>query len=198
VSEPLTWHEERRRLGDLRARPDNPRQIGEDEARRLVRSYGEYEQPVPMLVNPDGTLLDGHQRLDVWLAEYGPEFEVDVRIPSRPLTQREWQRLTVYLHRGATGSWDWDKLAAWDGDDMLEWGFDDLMLAELEHDAKRLEAMIEAAQEEEEIPEQSMELRPKTMARILVSVPIDLAADARAVLSELDDIDGIEILYSAN
>ncbi len=131
MAEPLTWHDDRKRLGDLTPRADNPRYIDEEGARRLVRSYAEYEQPWPLLVNPDGTLLDGHQRLSTWIEEYGEDFEVDVRIPSRPLTQKEWQRLTVLGHEGAKGEWDFGKLNDWglDTEELTDWGFD---AAELE------------------------------------------------------------------
>jgi len=41
------------------------------------------------------------------------------------LTEKERERLTVYLHRGATGEWDFDELANWDMSDLLTWGFEE-------------------------------------------------------------------------
>jgi len=51
--------------------------------------------------------------------------EVDVRVSSRPLTEKEREKLTVYLHKGATGDFDFDILAnEFELDDLLEWGFE--------------------------------------------------------------------------
>jgi hypothetical protein len=52
--------------------------------------------------------------------------------------------------------------------------------------------------EEAEIAEIMQTIKPKKMARILVSVPIDLAQDAKDILDELAEIEGIEIIYGAN
>jgi DNA modification methylase len=62
----------------------------------------------------------------VLAGQYGMDYEVDVRVASRELTERERQQLTVYLHRGATGDWDMDLLAnTFELDDLLVWGFDE-------------------------------------------------------------------------
>jgi len=52
--------------------------------------------------------------------------------------------------------------------------------------------------EEKEIRELSEQLKPKKMARILVSVPIDFASDVKEILDGLLSIEGIEIDYGAN
>ena len=38
--------------------------------------------------------------------------------------EAERERLTVLLHRGATGEWDWDLLGNFDFDELVQWGFD--------------------------------------------------------------------------
>ena len=66
--------------------------------------------------------------MKVWADAYG-DIEVDVRVSSRPLTEQERQKLTIYLEK-AKGEWDFDVMAnAFDVDDLLEWGFSE---AELE------------------------------------------------------------------
>lgn len=120
----LTWTNETRRLGDLRPQPDNPRQIKADQVKRLLESWQDYGQVETIAVGPDGEIYNGHQRLAVLLDKYGPEYEIAVRVASRPLAHKEWQRLTVILHRGAVGAWDWDTLAnEFEVDDLLDWGF---------------------------------------------------------------------------
>jgi len=46
------------------------------------------------------------------------------RLASRKLTEHEKQKLSVMLHKGAHGEWDWDALANWGlEEELLEWGF---------------------------------------------------------------------------
>ena len=121
----LTWRNETRRLGDLVPQPDNPRHIGEAQARRLKESREKFDQPQTIAIGPDDDVYDGHQRLKVWLPEWGPDLEVAVRVSSRPLTEGERKELVVLLHEGATGDWDWPKLEGWaEPEKLLEWGFD--------------------------------------------------------------------------
>ncbi|NLF03080.1 MAG: ParB N-terminal domain-containing protein, partial [Anaerolineales bacterium] len=122
----LTWTNEKRKLSDLVPWSRNPRQIRKAEAERLRQSLEEFGQIHPIAIAPDGTILDGHQRQQVWSAtkRFGPDYEVDVRVASRQLTEREHQKLVAILHAGAVGSWDWDALASWSTGDLAEWGFD--------------------------------------------------------------------------
>src|SRR3990172_4525959 len=56
---------------------------------------------------------------------HGADYEVDARVASRPLTEKQREKLTVYLHKGAAGEWDFDVLAnEFELDDLLDWGFD--------------------------------------------------------------------------
>ena len=119
----ITWTNEKRRLGDLIPWPRNPRMIKQDQGKRLVKSLEEFNQVEPIAIGPGNVLYNGHQRLNVWGAEYGADLEVDVRVASRPLTEKEREKLTVYLHKGAAGEWDWDMLSDFDIQDLLEWGF---------------------------------------------------------------------------
>ena len=119
----IIWTTETRKLSDLAPQEDNPRQIRKEQAQRLEQSWQDYGQVETMAVGPDGRIYNGHQRYYVLLASHGPEYEVDCRVASRPLTKREWQRLTVLLHEGAVGEWDFDTLANWDVDELVDWGF---------------------------------------------------------------------------
>jgi hypothetical protein len=86
-----------------------------------VETFGQVET---LAIGPQNELYNGHQRLSVLAGQYGMDYEVDVRVASRELTERERQQLTVYLHRGATGDFDFSELANWGiEDDLLAWGF---------------------------------------------------------------------------
>jgi hypothetical protein len=124
----ITWSNERRKLSDLIPWQRNPRQIEDAEAKRLVDSVETFGQVETLAIDSAGVLANGHQRLKVLAEKYGPDYEVDVRVASRPLTEKEREKLTVYLHKGAAGDWNWAALAEWDYTDLTSWGFDNAEL----------------------------------------------------------------------
>jgi len=103
--------------------PRNPRQIRSDQAKRLAKSFEDFGQVETIAVGPENEVYNGHQRLNVLMQQYGADYEVEVRVSSRALDEKERERLTVYLHKGAAGEWNFDELANWDLPDLLEWGF---------------------------------------------------------------------------
>lgn len=119
----ITWTNERRKLSDLIPWDRNPRTIKNAQAERLVDSVETFGQVETLAINPDNGVLNGHQRLSVLAGQYGMDYEVDVRVASRELTERERQQLTVYLHKGAAGEWVFDDLLTWDHSDLINWGF---------------------------------------------------------------------------
>ena len=121
----ITWTNEKRTLSQLIPWPRNPRQIKGASVKRLQQSFEEFGQVETIAISPDGNeIYNGHQRLKSWLTEFG-DVEVDVRVSSRPLTEKEREKLTVYLHKGATGEFDFDILAnEFELTDLLEWGFE--------------------------------------------------------------------------
>jgi len=132
----LTWTNEKRKLKDLIPWEQNPRQIRESEAKRLADSYVEFSQVETIAIGPENEIYNGHQRLYTWADKFGPDLEVDVRVSTRKLTTKERQKLTVFLHEGAVGEWDFDTLANWDIEigELVEWGFDrrDLGILDIE------------------------------------------------------------------
>lgn len=183
----LTWSNERRRLSELMPWPRNPRQIKRDQAKRLVQSFDQFGQVETIAIGPDNEVYNGHQRLAVLMERYGPDYEVDCRVSSRALTEKEREKLTVLLHRGAAGEWDWDTLAnEFEFSELIEWGFEEDELLGVDYKNPRLDETSEEL------------VRAREMVRILISVPVDLAIDAKEHIDLLAQIDGIEILYGAN
>lgn len=198
----LTWTPTRVRLADLAPWERNPKRMSKAQAARLEASTGKLGRAGVLLVGPpdaDGKrpLYDGHQRAKVWGALYGPATEVVALESDRILTDEE-RRATSLLTVTAAASFDWDALASWDVGELVTWGLDTDLLAQWNDDAANLREMIEAEIAEAEIAEEVTQVRPREMARVLVSVPVDQAADAREILEQLESIDGIEILYGAN
>ena len=121
----ITWTNETRKLSELKPWARNPRQIDKASAERLADSFASFGQVETIAIGPDNELYNGHQRLNVLRDKHGADFEVEVRVSSRALTEKEREKLTVYLHKGATGEFDLDTLAnEFELDDLLEWGFE--------------------------------------------------------------------------
>jgi hypothetical protein len=121
----IEWADETRKLADLIPWERNPREITHAQAERLVDSVESFGQVEPLAIGPNDELYNGHQRLKVLAEEYGPDYTVAVRVASRALSEKEREKLTIYLHKGASGSWDFDVLAnEFEVDELLEWGFE--------------------------------------------------------------------------
>lgn len=123
MSNKITWTNERRKLSQLIPWPRNPRQIKTDQAKRLVESFDQFGQVETIAIGPDNGVYNGHQRLNVLASKYGQDYEVEVRVASRPLDEKEREKLTIFLHKGAAGEWDFDTLSEWDIPDLVDWGF---------------------------------------------------------------------------
>lgn len=125
----ITWTNITVRLGDLKPWPRNPRQISHDQAKRLTESFDQFGQVETIAVGPDLEVYNGHQRLAVLMRRHGADYVVEARQSSRPLSEKEREKLTVYLHKGAAGDWDFDTLAnEFELPDLLEWGFSEAEL----------------------------------------------------------------------
>lgn len=123
---PIVWRTERRRIGDLVEWEHNPRTMTEKQAAALRESLSKFGYVEEIVVNADGkSIIGGHMRRKVALAAslLDQNALVDVRVPSRPLTEEEGIELAVRLNRN-TAEWDWDALALMDTGSLVEWGFD--------------------------------------------------------------------------
>lgn len=153
----ITWTNEQRTLRDLLPWARNPRVIKQKQAARLVESVNDFGQVETLAIGPANELYNGHQRLSVLAGAYGLDYTVDVRVASRPLSEKERERLTVYLHKGAAGEWDFDILAnEFEVDELLAWGFEpfELGIDELAEEAA-------AGQDTEPQVDRAEELRVK-------------------------------------
>jgi len=121
----LTWHTEKRKLGDLIEWDKNPRQLKEHDAEHLKKSLDAFGVADPLIINTDNKIIGGHMRRRIMLQSgYKPDDLVDVRVPERELTEREAEELAIRLNKN-TGDWDFDALANnFELDDLLDWGFD--------------------------------------------------------------------------
>jgi hypothetical protein len=140
----IVWTNIRVKLGDLKPWSENPRMSSKAQAKRLLASFEKFGQVQTVAISPDGSVLDGHQRLSALLTIHGDKYELDARQSSRPLTDAERRELVISLHVGAVGGWDWDKVSAWDASELQGWGMDGDALRQWNLDALNLRELIQS------------------------------------------------------
>ena len=192
MSKTIVWTTQKIRLSDLVAWEKNPVKLSKADAEQIRISLEKFGQVMPLVANApsqSGTrrLIDGHQRKSVELAskKWGPDTEVDVRVPNRLLTPAECDELSLRLRRNH-GETDVRKLVQnFEFNDLLNFGFTESELSGVDFRNPHLN-------------EQAETIRPKKFLRILVSVPIAVAGKTKAKIEALEKIEGVEIIYGAN
>jgi len=120
----MKWHTEVRKVSELKNWEDNPRTISQEAYKELKESIGDLGNFEPLVIDTDGTVLAGNQRLRIHI-ENGDK-EVEVSVPERKLTEEEIKKIGVISNRHS-GEWDMDKLANGFEDILEELGADDLL-----------------------------------------------------------------------
>lgn len=117
----MKWKQETRRIKDLYEYAKNPRNIHKSQAKHLQESLKKFGQCEPIVINQDGTIIGGHQRVRT-LRSMGKK-ELEVYVPDVALCEKEVEELNIRLNK-ISGSWDFDMLAnAWDPAELIEYGF---------------------------------------------------------------------------
>lgn len=124
--EKIKWSSQTRKISELNPAVYNPRQLDEKQTKELTASLDRFSLAEPIVINLNNTIVGGHQRVNILKAEGATE--VDVRVPSRLLTDEEEMELNLRLNKNV-GSWNWDGLANLDKDLLLTVGFDPKELA---------------------------------------------------------------------
>jgi hypothetical protein len=134
----LTWTTGQVALGSLIEYDKNPVQISKRDAQELAKSLKKFGHIIPYTAaapqNGDAVpILDGHQRkkVEMEILKVSPDTLVDVRFPSRALTEKERQEAIIRLRKN-TGEFDPDALLNWfEADDLKDWGFDEKELQKI-------------------------------------------------------------------
>lgn len=151
MSKKLEWRTERRKVKDLIRYQKNPRKLSEAQLDGLKRSLKKFNLAELPAINTDGTLVAGNQRV-LALSLLGREEEmIEVRVPSRPLTDAEFRDYLLTSNRSG-GSWDFEKLCEdFSMEELLTAGFDSFDLSNIFDD--NLEVEDDDVDLEEEIKE---------------------------------------------
>ena len=117
----IEWKIETRNIKDLKNHPKNPRRLTKDQYDHLKTSIDKFGLIDKPIVNLDGTIIGGHQRVQVLRKD--KQKTVECWIPSIELDEKQVEELLLRMNRN-TGSWNYDELAnLFDIPDLLDYGF---------------------------------------------------------------------------
>lgn len=117
----IEWHLETRKIADLKPLGKNPRKLSKHDYEHLKKSLDKFGLIDKPIVNSDGTIIGGHQRVAVLKRDKVKD--VECYVAKEPLSDRDLMELNIRLNRNA-GEWDYDVLAnEWEELDLLDWGF---------------------------------------------------------------------------
>ncbi len=120
--EKLTFSNTRRNLSELIPLEWNPRTLSEKQAKDLRRSLEKFDLAEVPVINLDNKIIAGHQRTRILYQLHGA-IEIDVRIPSRQMTEEEVKEYNIRSNKNS-GDWDFDLLSShFDQNDLIDWGF---------------------------------------------------------------------------
>ena len=119
----LVWHTSKKKIDDLLPYKKNPRIMTEEQITNLKKSINRFNLVEIPAVDTNNRIIAGHQRLKVLqLLGRGDEY-VDVRVPNRPLTEKEYEQYLL-TSNAITGDWDFEALQDFDADMLMDIGFD--------------------------------------------------------------------------
>ena len=147
----LTWTTRQFKISELIPMEDNPRTITEEKEEKLDRSLEKFDLVEIPAVNQDMTIIAANQRIKRLVAKGRGEEVIDVRYPSRPLTDDEVKEYAVISNTHA-GEFDFEILKRNFGFlDFEEIGFDITGFDKWKID-QDLQAAKEAIQDDYEMP----------------------------------------------
>lgn len=148
MAQNILWHTEQKKLSEIIPSKFNPRKLTDKQYQDLKKSLKKFDLAEIPVINKDGTLLAGHQRVKILLELYGQDHTIDVRIPNKKLAIQECKEYNIRSNKN-TGEWDFDMLAdMFEIDELKEWGFEDWELRFDEEEEK--DGIIEDNYEEKD------------------------------------------------
>lgn len=135
----IIWKSTTRKLSELIPWVKNPRKIDSSKFEKLVEQIKNAGFTAPIIINTDNVIIAGHQRREALLHIHGTEdIDVDVRIPSRKLNNKDFEDLAIgdNLYQGV---FDTEKLSLhFKADKLLGLGFEKWELGNLKNDLRNV------------------------------------------------------------
>lgn len=133
----LKWYTVSKKVNELVPQVINPRSITEKQMSDLKRSLKKYNLVEIPVIDINGTILAGHQRIKaLQLLGRGKEL-IDVRIPNRKLTNEESKKYLIASNK-LGGSWDFEKLKSFDMELLQFAGFEDMEITKFWDENKEI------------------------------------------------------------
>lgn len=118
------WHNEKRFLSELIPYDKNPRKITDKDQARLKKSFKNTGYAETIAIDTDNVIVAGHQRYEILKQRNSGDIEIDVRVPPKKLTKKEFDDYLIASNKD-TGEWDFEILTEqFEMEDLLEKGFD--------------------------------------------------------------------------
>ena len=134
----LKWHNEKRKVKNLVQYDKNPRRISPEQIENLKKSLKKFNLAEIPAIDTNNKVVAGNQRLMVLSLLGRNEEIIDVRVPNRKLTEKEFKQYLLTSNR-VTGEWDWLKIREFDIEMLMTTGFDDSDLSNIWDDVLEIE-----------------------------------------------------------
>lgn len=92
---PLEWSNEKRMVKELVPYEFNPRKLSEEKKQLLINIIEKYNLAEVPAINLDNVIIAGHQRIKVLMEIGRGEELIDVRVPNRMLTEKEFKEYNI-------------------------------------------------------------------------------------------------------
>jgi DNA modification methylase len=123
-TEKLHFHTEQRKVIDLIPYEKNPRFLTPQQEIDLTESLSKFSLAEIPVIDTDNKLIAGHQRVKILLKLGRGEDVIDVRVPNRKLTQKEFDEYNIRSNAN-TGSWNVEMLSTeFALSDLENWGLE--------------------------------------------------------------------------
>lgn len=127
---PLVWHTELRRVNDLIPFEKNPRILTDKQLNDLKLSLQKFNLAEIPVINTDNKIVAGHQRIKtLQLLDRGEE-KIEVRIPNRPLTEKEFKSYLI-TSNALHADWNYQMLQNFETDILLDSGLSENELSQI-------------------------------------------------------------------
>lgn len=177
MAKKLEWHTERRLVRDLTPAGKNPNINSDADFLKLKESIKRDGYVEIIVIDIDGRIAAGNHRHRALLELDMADTEIDVRVPNRKLTKKEFDRYLI-ASNALHGSWDFDVLREYDPELLMQLlneqdithAFDDL--SETEDDNADLETELKKARDTDIRPGDFFKLGPHVLGCIDSTDPV--------------------------
>ncbi len=109
----LFWKNVEKKVNELIPQEINPRKITDKQMSDLKKSLDEFNVVETPVINLDGKILAGHQRIKALKILGRGEELIDIRVPNRMLSKEEADKYLI-ISNALGGDWDFDLLKNFD------------------------------------------------------------------------------------